>query len=142
MLIFFVFLLAADSPTQLLQRGLLALQSGDLVQARTAFEQAAKDDPHNAFAWASLAETYARLKQLSAAETAASKAEKFGGENPAIDHALAMYYAKAGQFAHAAELEQKFAASERSDAGAEERVAGLLLNAGRMPEALAAAHII
>lgn len=140
MLIFFVFLLAADSPTQLLQRGLLALQSGDLVQARTAFEQAAKDDPHNAFAWASLAETYARLKQLSAAETAASKAEKFGGENPAIDHALAMYYAKAGQFAHAAELEQKFAASERSDAGAEGRVAGLLLNAGRMPEALAAAE--
>jgi len=140
LLIIFLFWLAVDSPTQLLQRGLLALQHGDLPQARMAFEQAAKEDPRNAFAWASLAETYARLKQTAAAEAAAGKAEKFGGDNPAIDHALAMYYAKAGQFAHAAELEQKFAASERADSGAQERVAGLLLNAGKIPEARAAAQ--
>jgi tetratricopeptide (TPR) repeat protein len=140
LLIILLFWLAVDSPTQLLQRGLLALQHGDLAQARTAFEEVAKADPHNAFAWASLAETYARLKQTAAAEVAAGKAERFGGDNPPIDHALAMYYAKAGQFEHAAELEQKFAASERADVGAQERVAGLLLNAAKIPEALAAAR--
>ena len=49
-----------DSPTQLLQSGLVALQHGELAQARDAFEEVTKRDPHNAFAWASLAETYAR----------------------------------------------------------------------------------
>jgi tetratricopeptide (TPR) repeat protein len=132
--------LAADSPIQLLQRGLLALEQGDLTQARAAFEEVTKEQPRNAYAWVSLAETYSRLKQPAAAGAAAAKAEKFGGDNPAIDHALAMYFTKTGEFRHAAELEQKFAASGRADAEAQERTAGLFLNAGKAPEALAAAE--
>ncbi len=140
MLILLLLLLASDSSTQLLQRGLLALQHGDLARARSAFEEVTKQEPQNAYAWVSLAETYTRLQQPVAAAGAAAKAEKFGGDNPAINHGLAMYFAKAGQFAHAAELEQKFADSGRADPAAEERTAGLFLDAGKLPEALAAAQ--
>lgn len=140
LLLLFLLFAASDSPTQILQRGLAALQHGDLAQARSAFEEVAKRDPQNAFAWASLAETYARLKQPAAAADAAGKAEQFGADNPVIDHALAMYFSKTGEFRHAAELEQKFAASPRSDAEAQQRVANLLLNAGDLPAASHAAE--
>lgn len=140
MLILILLLLTGDSSTQLLQRGLLALQHGDLAQARAAFDEVTKEEPENAYAWVSLAETYTRLKQPEAAAAAAAKAETFGGDNPAINHGLAMYFAKAGQFAHAAELEQKFADSGRADPAAEERTAGLFLDAGKTTEALAAAE--
>ena len=110
------------------------------MRARTAFEEVAKQDPSNAFAWASLAETYTRLKEPSAAAAAAAKAEKFGGDNPAIAHALAMYFTKTGEFHHAAELEQKFADSSHADRDAEQRVAALFLDAGNVPEAVASAQ--
>ncbi len=139
MLILLLLFLAGDA-TQLLQRGLLALQHGDLTQARAAFEEVTKEEPGNAYAWVSLAETYTRLKQPTAAAAAAAQAEKFGGDNPAINHGLAMYFAKAGQFQHAAELEQKFADSRRADPAAEERTAGLFLDAGKTAEAVAAAQ--
>ncbi len=118
---------------------MVALQHGDLPQARSAFEAVAKQDPHNAFAWASLAETYLRLKQPGAAAAAAGKAEKFGAENPLISHALAMYFTKTGEFHHAAELEQKFALSGRADPEAGQRVASLFLDSGDVPDALSAA---
>jgi tetratricopeptide (TPR) repeat protein len=123
-----------------LQRGLLALQHGDLAQARSAFEEVTNQEPRNAYAWASLAETYSRLKRSEAAESAAGKAEKFGSENPAIDHALAIYYTREGKFGHAAELEQKFADSERADPDAQARVASLFLDAGKTAEALTSAQ--
>jgi len=134
------FLAASESPTQILQRGLVALQHGDLTLARAAFEEVAKQDPQNAFAWASLAETYLELKQPAAAANAAVKAEKFGGDNPIISHALAMYFTKTGEFKHAAELEQKFAASGRADPDAELRTADLFLEGGDLADALSAAE--
>jgi tetratricopeptide (TPR) repeat protein len=140
LLLLLLLLTSADSPGQLLQRGLVALQQGDLARARSAFEAVAKENPHNAYAWASLAETYARLKEPAAAEGAADKAEKFGSDNPAISHALSIYFAKAGQFGHAAALEQKFADSEQADAEAQQRAANLFLNAGKVSEALSAAE--
>jgi Flp pilus assembly protein TadD len=139
LILLLLFLAAGDSPTQLLQRGLLALKQGDLALARSSFEAVTKEQPNNAYAWVSLAETYMRLKQPAEAAEAANNAEKFGVNNPAIHHALAMYFAKAGQFAHAAELEQKFADSGRADPEAEERTAGLFLNADKTAEALVAA---
>ena len=138
--LFLLFLAATESPTQILQRGLVALQHGDLVHARAAFEEVAKQDPQNAFAWASLAETYLQLKQPAAAASAAVKAEKFGGDNPIIGHGLAMYFAKTGEFKHAAELERKFAASGRADPEAELRVADLFLEGGDATDALSAAE--
>ena len=138
--LFLLFLAASESPSQNLQRGLLALQHGDLTHARTAFEEVTKQDPQNSFAWASLAETYFQLKQPASAANAARKAEKLGGDNPVISHALAMYFTKTGEFRHAAELEQKYAASGRADPGADARVADLFLDGGDAPAALAAAQ--
>jgi Flp pilus assembly protein TadD len=136
LILLFLFLAVADSPTQLLQKGLVALQHGNLAQARSAFEEVTKTDPRNPYAWASLAETYARLKQPADASAAAAKAEEFGVDNPNISHALAMYYSKDGQFEHAAKLERKFAASPGADPAAGIRAAALFLNAGNASEAL------
>jgi len=130
----------APAPSAALQQGLVSLRDGKLADARASFEKALQQDAKNAFGWVSLAETCRRLGDSSAANDAAQKAEKFGGDNPAIHHALAMYFAKSAQFERAAELEQKFADSGRADPAAQERTAGLFLNAGNTPEALAAAE--
>jgi tetratricopeptide (TPR) repeat protein len=124
--------LSAD-PAQvahLLQRGLVALQHGQLTQARQSLEQAATLDPKNSFAWASLAETYLRLKQPQRAAGAAVSAEKLGAGDPVVSHALAMYYSETGNYARAAELEQQFAVSPKADPDALNRAAALYLNAG------------
>jgi Flp pilus assembly protein TadD len=89
----------------------VALQHGQLVEARAAFEQASHIDPKNPFVWASLAETYFRLKEPQQAAAAAHEAEKIGPENPIVCHALAMYYSESGQFARAAQFETKYAKS-------------------------------
>jgi tetratricopeptide (TPR) repeat protein len=123
-----------------LQKGLTSLRDGKLAEARASFEKALEQEPENAFAWVSLAETCRRLGDSRVADDSAQKAETFGGDNPAIDHALAIYFDKAGQFEHAAELERKFANSGRADPAARERTAELFLNAGKTPEALAAAE--
>ena len=121
MLFLLLLFLAVDSPTQLLQRGLLALQSGDLAQARGALEQAAKAEPRNAYAWVSLAETYARLDEPAAASAAAAKAEKFGAGNQTISRALLLYYTKA--------------AAQHPSPGAENALGRSLLAAGRGEDA-------
>jgi tetratricopeptide (TPR) repeat protein len=141
--VFLLFAMAfGQAPAQSgpLQQGLTSLRDGKLAEARASFEKALQQNPRNAFGWVSLAETCRRLGDSKAANEAAYKAETFGAGNPVIDHGLAMYFAKAGQFGRAAELEQKFAGSGYADAEAEERVAGLFLDAGRLPEALAAAE--
>ncbi len=119
MLLLFVLLLFLD-PNQaqsLLQRGLIALQHGQLTEARENLEQASHADPKNAYIWTSLAETYLRLKQQQDAQTAASEAEQLGATNPVISHALAMFYSDSGNrerayaFAESAEKQQPSAAN-------------------------------
>jgi Flp pilus assembly protein TadD len=95
----------------LLQRGLVALQHGQLTQARATFEEAAHADPHNPYVWASLAETYLRLKEPDKAAIAAQTAERGVAANPLVAHALAMYYSEAGDAAHAARLEEQYRAA-------------------------------
>jgi len=97
------------------------LQSGDLPQARSALEQAAEAEPRNAYAWVSLAETYARLNQPTAASAAAANAEKFGAGNPTIGRALLLYYSKA--------------AVQYPSPGAESVLGRALLAAGRSDDA-------
>lgn len=92
----------------LLQRGLVALKEGQLAEARAAFEQASQQDPKNAFVWASLAETYFRLKDPEKASQAAKTAEQDSGGNPLVAHALAMYYSEAGNRVDAARLEEQY----------------------------------
>jgi tetratricopeptide (TPR) repeat protein len=142
-LLILLLLLFATDPSQvsgLLQRGLIALQHGQLTAARQSLEEAVALDPRNPFAFVSLAETYFRLKQPRRAASAAAAAEKLGSANPVVSHALAMYYSEAGDFARAASLEQQFAMSKKADPGALDRAAGLYLNAGDGQRSLALAR--
>jgi tetratricopeptide (TPR) repeat protein len=131
-------LLLADSAqaTKLLQQGLINLQQGNLSQAREALEESSQLDPENAYTWSSLAETYLRLKQPQLAANAASMAESKGQENPAIAHALAMYYSRISDFSRAAALEQQYAESPGADSKALSRAASLYLSAGAPDKAL------
>jgi tetratricopeptide (TPR) repeat protein len=134
----FLLLFTAD-PAQvnsLLRSGLVALERGQLTEARAQLEQASKLDPQNALVWVSLVRAYERLKQPSLAHTAAEKAEQNGAGNPVVAHALASYYADSGQFARAAALESEYAKSPTADSGASGRVAGLYLNANEPKKAL------
>lgn len=99
-----------SSELTLLQRGLVALQHGQLTEARSAFEEAANQDPHDPYVWASLAQTYFRLKEPQKAAAAAKTAEKDGAGNSVVAHALAMYYAEAGDAADAGRLEEQYRA--------------------------------
>ena len=142
MLILLLLLFVTD-PSQvsgLLQRGLIALQHGQLTAARQSLEEAVALDPKNPFAFASLAETYFRLKQPRRAASAAEEAEKLGSANPFVSHALAMYYSETCDFARAAALEHQFAMSNKADPGALDRAAGLYLNAGDAQRSLALAR--
>ena len=91
----------AQPDPSLLKQGLLALNRGDLAQARRTLETASLQDPKNAFVWSSLAETYLRLKLPGQAFAAAKKAETDASSNPLLSHALAVFYAEAGQTAQA-----------------------------------------
>ena len=136
-----VFALGAD-PNQaaaLLQSGLVALQNGQLTEARDALEQASRVEPNNPYVWSSLAETYLKLKEPEKASAAANIAEKSVPGNPVLAHGLAMYYSEAGEFARAANLEQQYAESDKADAGAMSRAAQLYFKAGNTDAALAAA---
>jgi tetratricopeptide (TPR) repeat protein len=135
----FLFLLFAADPAQvnsLLRNGLVALEQGQLMQARTELEQASKLDPQNGVVWVSLVRAYQRLKQPSLAQAAAEKAERNAAGNPIIAHALASYYSDTGQFSRAAHFEAEYAKSPTADSGAPGRVAGLYLNAGEPKKAL------
>lgn len=104
-------LLAADSnpPQDLLKQGLLALQQGNIAEARSDLEQASRADPKNPFVWSALAQTYWKANEPKLASAAAEKAEKIGGRDPVVGHALAMYYSETGQLQHAAKLDAQVA---------------------------------
>jgi len=87
----------AATPSASLQRGLVALQHGQLTEARTALEEASHAEPNNPYVWSSLAETYLRLEEPAKASTAADKAERFAGKNPVIQQALGIFYFEFGQ---------------------------------------------
>ncbi len=76
----------------LLQKGLLALQHGQLTEAQSILEEASRVDAENPYIWTSLAETYLRGGDFEKAENAASKAGHTGGANPVISHALSLFY--------------------------------------------------
>jgi Flp pilus assembly protein TadD len=102
-LVLYLCLLLAAGPAQtersLLQQGLVALQQGNLPEARKDLEQASQADPGNAYVWSSLAETYLRMGNRDQALSAAGKAETLGGDNRILAHALSIFYLHAGDIA-------------------------------------------
>ncbi len=113
MLLLWLLLLAFD-PNQaqaLLQKGLIALQHGQLTDARSALEEASRLDGNNPYVWTSLAETYLRLSEPEKAEASAAKAEQIAGKNPVVVHALSLFSFNYAQgllrkqdFTHAADV--------------------------------------
>jgi tetratricopeptide (TPR) repeat protein len=114
-----LFLTDPSRAASLLQRGLIALQHGQLAQAEDAFEEASKADPNNAYVWSSLAETYLRQKKPQQASAAAKTAEKFGSGDPIVCHALSMYYSESGDPARAFALAQTAEKQQASPANRE-----------------------
>lgn len=115
----------------MLREGLIALEHGQLSEARKDLEQARAADPKNAYISSSLAEVYLRMREPKLARQAAETAERQGGgTDPILAHALAMFYSEAGDSAHAAKLEATYAQSSRADRNALSRVASFYLEAG------------
>jgi Flp pilus assembly protein TadD len=107
-LLAFLLFASPDSARVLLQRGLQALQKGDLNSARADLEQASQADPQNAYVWVSLAQVYLRSNDSGNAASAAEKAEKMAGTNFTIWRALSMYYSETGDAAGAAKADTKY----------------------------------
>jgi tetratricopeptide (TPR) repeat protein len=98
--------------SDLLKQGLLALQRGELPEARKDLEQASQVDPQNPYIWSSLAETYLGLEDREHAISAAKTAERLGGGNPVVAHSLALFYISAGDAANGLKF-AKMAAEKR-----------------------------
>ena len=135
LLILFALLLQSLAPNGL-REGLLALNRGDLAAARGSLEDVSRREPENALVWAALAQVYFKSSEKEAALEAARKAERFGPDNAAIQHALAMFYSGEGEPGKAAHFERRFAASPAADDQAAVRAARLFLSAGDAQAAL------
>jgi tetratricopeptide (TPR) repeat protein len=118
-----VFAVDANQAKDLLQKGLIALQHGQLFEARLDLEDALRADAGNPYVWASLAETYLRLNEPDKAESSASQAAKLGAANPVVTRALEMFYFEYAQqllrkedFTHAANVLETALKSDSNDA--------------------------
>jgi Flp pilus assembly protein TadD len=94
---------------QLLQEGLVALKTNRMEDARSNLERAVKLKPDGGEAWAALAQVYTRLNFAISAHNAAARAEAAAAKNPAVLRGLADYYTAAGDAAHAADYEERYA---------------------------------
>jgi len=118
------------------RRGLLALNSNDLAQARQSLENASRLKPDNALVWAALAQTYLHSQDAKRAWEAAQRAATLAPEDPTVNHALAVFCSEAGDFAKAADWERRYASSSAADAMAATRAAQLSLRAGEAQQAI------
>lgn len=118
------------------RKGLVALQSKDLAVARDSLEHASQLQPDNAKVWVALAQVYLLSKQMDQANAAAQKAQSLAANDPVVQHALAIFFSGTGDFAKAADMERRFAASKSTDRGAAARAATLSLQAGEPQQAI------
>ena len=131
-MLWLVLLLFADQFEGAFRAGLVALNNNDLVLAESQLESASKLQPNDSRVWLALAQTYWKLRKLSAAQDAAKKAESLAKE-PAILEGLALYYAEAANYDRAAELEARYAETKPEAAS---RAADLYLRAGKPQPAI------
>lgn len=113
----------------LVRQGLVALQSRDIPKAREFLERAIEANPDESRAWIALAQAYRFLNLHRDALRHAEEAARLGRDEPIIQHALAMFYTEYGQWAKAAEWEERFAGTERGSVEAAVRTISLYLQA-------------
>jgi len=124
-------LAAAASFDDSLRAGLIALQRGDLVSARTSLETASKLAPRDGRVWVALSQTYWRLHKDAEAEAAAGKAAAFAPEDPVVLQSLAIYYSETRQTLKAAQEEARYSAKVPGSGDARERATELYFEAAR-----------
>ena len=120
--------------------GLLALNAGDVDEARKHLEAAIASQPDSALAHLGLARAYSLQKEMERAHEQASEAARLGKDDPAIQHGLAMFYAEHQMWADAAKWEFEFAGSDLSDPDAHVRAASMYLQADLADQAIQAAQ--
>lgn len=113
----------------LVRRGLMALQTRDLPTAQEYLERAVEKGPDDPRGWIGLAQTYSMLNLHTQASRHAAEAARLGGEDPVIQHALAMFYMNYRSWAEAAEWEEKFARQSNQNREAYLRTVSLYLQA-------------
>ena len=101
-----------------LREGLMALNRGDIAGARASLELAATREPKNAIVWAALARVYYQAGLKDKAVAGAEHAAELDPENPAIQHALAMFYQSMDEPGKAANYERKYSKSPNADRAA------------------------
>lgn len=122
-------LLSGLSFDDLYRKGLVALQQGDLVEARSSLQQASKLQPKNARVWIGLAQTLWKLHDTGNSDAAAAKALEYGSGDTVVLSTLVIYYSESSRPLFAAEAQARFAAARPGDSAASERAASLYFEA-------------
>jgi tetratricopeptide (TPR) repeat protein len=138
----FLLLLLAQSGSYeaVFRAGLEALQRGDVVQARTQLESAAKMEPARAQVWLALAQTYWKLNDPKLAAASAQKAGQLAPDDPVILRGLVLFYSETGDYEKAADTQLAYAAGAAGEAGAYERAIQFYLRAKKPKPAIDAAQ--
>ena len=113
----------------LIRQGLVALQARDIPKAQEYLERAVEVAPTEARAWIGLSQVYRILNLHRQASRHADEAARLGGDDPLIQHALAMFHIDYGNWAEAAEWEERFARGDRGNQDAYLRTVSLYLQA-------------
>jgi tetratricopeptide (TPR) repeat protein len=118
--------------------GLVLLRQGKSQEAAERFEAATKQSPDSALAWLGLAQARLRLQQRKTALEAAARAAQLAKAEPPLWRALAIFYSDAGEFARAAEFEERWSRSPGSDPDSRLRLCRLRVRAADGKQAAAA----
>jgi Flp pilus assembly protein TadD len=86
--------------------------------------------------WVALAQAYLSSKQTGPANAAAKRAQALAGDDPIVQHALAIFFSETGDLPRAADLERRFASSKSADPQAAARAAKLSLDANEPQNAI------
>jgi tetratricopeptide (TPR) repeat protein len=118
--------------------GLILLRLGNAKEAAIRFEAAAQKSPDSAPAWLGLAQARLRLDQRTAAIQSAERAAQLAAAQPPLWRALAMFYADANEFSHAAGFEERWSRSPGADPDSVLRLCRLRVRAADNKQAVPA----
>jgi len=92
--------------------GLVLMRQGKLQEASPRLEAAVQQAPSSAAAWLAAAQVRLKLEKRESALAAAKRASELAPQEPMMWRTLSRFYSDAGEFPHALEFEEKFAAAK------------------------------